>query len=196
MPSHAPQPYRVRKPARVLICTEVPIVGSGLRIRGGIMRRSLTNLAALAMAVTLTQSGCALLMAKGPPENHAELTDFGCTESARTVVLDVAWGVPVTGVMALGMAMGGPEENRLATGVLMVGAPAALALTSIFVGSDRIMRCREALDALEERRRAAQRPPDGIRRTLPDGFVPWIPVGSGWNPLPTNARGSPGGGER
>ena len=136
------------------------------------MCRSSMGVAFLALAVTLTQSGCALLMTHGPPENHAELTDFGCTESARTVALDVAWGIAVTGVMALGLAMG-QEEPDLAKGALLVVLPAGLALTSIFVGSDRIMRCREALDALEERRW----PPPGAEPTPPDMALPWIPMG-------------------
>jgi len=158
------------------------------------VRRSSMGVAFLALAVTLTQSGCALLIAKGPPENHAALNDFGCTESASTVVLDVAWGIPVTGLMALGLAMG-KEEPGVADIALYVGIPGGLALTSIFVGSDRIMRCREALDALEERRRAITRPAPGADPAPPGWVTPWGPASLG--PIhPTGPERNPPGGGR
>jgi hypothetical protein len=153
------------------------------------MRCLLAVRAAFVVTVLSTQSGCALMFAKGPPEDHAERERFECTESARPVVSDLLWGIPTTAVLALGAAMSDERASFVYPAVT-----GTLTLVSVFVGAERIEACREATEALWERRRAARPPPPGVR-SAPGATRPLgTGLGSGWDPLrPSSASAPPPG---
>jgi hypothetical protein len=81
----------------------------------------LTRVAAL-IVLTAGATSCAIAATKGPPSGHRTMTDFACTDSYTTPIIDAIGG--------LSMLPGGP-----------VAAPYVI---SAFIGFRRASACKEA----------------------------------------------------
>lgn len=116
--------------------------------------------------------GCSLIFVEGPPENHAELEYFPCTEGRTLPWLDVI-GAGLNAVDA-GVALADDAASerdvrnaRIASGI----AGAAILGVSASVGFNRVAECRAA--KLEAARRASGLPEttEGVSAALAPGDV-------------------------
>lgn len=96
-------------------------------------------------------SGCSLVFVHGPPEDHAELDSFACTESRTRPILDFI--LAGSSFLAAGQSQPdyGPAYGAATTdnsynilGALLYGISGA-------VGMSRVNECRRAKQELRER---------------------------------------------
>ena len=93
--------------------------------------------------------GCSLAFVRGPPEDHATLSEFECTDSRTLPIIEGVW-------TALFLAAGISElvaptdEWSKVSGPANVGLGVLLGASS-YAGFARVSRCRSAIEELRER---------------------------------------------
>lgn len=101
-----------------------------------------------AMILTmLLGSGCSLLFVHGPPEDHATLARFDCTESNAVPVLDVIWA-GLNGLGAASVDGANPQHDQI------VGVGVAWLVVSgisAVYGFTKVSHCNDAKRQRDQR---------------------------------------------
>jgi hypothetical protein len=105
----------------------------------------------------MLHSGCSFLFVKGPPDNHAKMATFDCSESRAWPVLDTIWAA-LNGLGAVSAASGSemPRQNQqqgadrdtvmaVGFGWLVVSGAAAI------FGYSQVSACNDAKHQRDER---------------------------------------------
>lgn len=108
-----------------------------------------TNLIAIMIVALLFDPGCSFLFVKGPPEQHAQMSSFDCSESNAWPVIDTIWaGLNGLGAISAGNDSTTPNQSQvIAVGVswLVVSGISAI------YGFGKVSACNEARRQREER---------------------------------------------
>jgi len=90
-----------------------------------------------------SQTGCSLLFTNPPPENHAQLNSFSCTESEAAPILDVIWaGLNLMGAVVIA---GNPDAYEDPDQAVAIGlAWTAVSTGSAVFGFSNTKKCRQA----------------------------------------------------
>jgi hypothetical protein len=141
-----------------------------------------TNLIAIMMVALLFHSGCSFLFVKGPPEQHAQMSSFDCSESNAWPVIDTIWA----GLNGLGAISASNDSTTPSPGqpshsqVVAVGVSwLVVSGISAIYGFSKVSTCNDARRQREERyQRAAGvsgAPPVDPDAAMPSGS-PQAPV--------------------
>lgn len=109
----------------------------------------------LTLALVVQSSGCSFMFVHGPPEHHAEMPTFDCSDGAGWPVFDVIWAA-LNGIGAASAA-GSEEMNEMNEGasrgqVIGVGlAWLVISGASAIYGFGKVGECRNAKQQLAER---------------------------------------------
>jgi hypothetical protein len=129
----------------------------------------------LTCLMALTTGGCSWIIVRGPPENHAALDSFSCTESRIPPTMDVVWGSAYLGLSILNQAMS-ENINRVVSAAFGIGIT-AVAGASAYSGFSKTSECRKAYRELERRRQEGL--PQLESPLFPSAAAPWaLPVDS------------------
>jgi hypothetical protein len=101
-------------------------------------------------SLTLTMNGCSWFLVSGPPQDHATLDSFSCTESRAAPMLDVVCGGLYLSLAVLNQLMS-ENINRGVAASFGIGFT-AVAGASAYTGFSRVSRCRAALRELDARK--------------------------------------------
>jgi hypothetical protein len=113
--------------------------------------RSLRALRAAASMLLLgSVTGCGFILTQGPPEGHAQMDYFSCTESNAGPIIDIVWGgLNVLGALVVAADPGDYRDSDAAiVGGLLWGA---LSGSAAAVGFGKTRRCRSAKQQLAQR---------------------------------------------
>jgi len=139
-------------------------------------------------------SGCSFAFVSGPPDNHAQLPYFNCTDSRVVPVLDTIWtALMVADVIALGVqndadwarsagcTAGDPNCPAISRhGAMTLDAVLGLAgAAGMVYGYSKTAQCRQA--------KAEQ-----MARQQPYGPQPYGPMPGSWPPPQGGQPGQPG----
>jgi len=96
-----------------------------------------------------SQSGCSFAFVNGPPEHHAEMATFECTESNAWPVLDAIWA----GLNGLGAASAAGDNQNPNQGQIIAVGLGWLALSGIsaITGFSKVSACNDAKRKRDER---------------------------------------------
>lgn len=102
-------------------------------------------------------SGCGYIVSQGPPDSHAQLDNFSCTESNAGPIIDIIW----LGLVGVTLATGDVSNYDAARVILASGASLGILGSAAAVGFNKSKRCRAAKRQLAERQ-AQTRIPRGV----------------------------------
>jgi Big-like domain-containing protein len=106
------------------------------------------------LLLSVSASGCGFIFSHGPPEGHARLDDFSCTESNAGPITDIIW----LGLFGLTLATGDLGDYDPARVVVASSALTAVSGSAAVVGFNKSKRCRAAKRQLAERQVQARVP--------------------------------------
>jgi hypothetical protein len=101
------------------------------------------------ISAVLLQSGCSFLFVKGPPDNHAEMASFDCSESNALPVLDLIWA----GLNGIGAASAAGDD-QIMNQEQIVGVGLAWVVVSgisAISGFSKVSKCKDARRQRERR---------------------------------------------
>ena len=122
-------------------------------------KRSISHVSAVVclLLLSVSASGCGFIFSHGPPEGHARMEDFSCTESNAGPIIDVIW----LGFFGLTIATGDLSGYDAARVIVTSSVVAAVWGSAAAVGFNKSKRCRAAKRQLAERQ-AQGRVPRGV----------------------------------
>lgn len=101
------------------------------------------------VAALMLHSGCSFLFVKGPPEQHAQMATFDCSDSNAWPVVDAIWAA-LNGIGAASAA--GDDTNPDQGRIVGVGiAWLVVSGASAIYGFSKVGDCKKARRAREER---------------------------------------------
>ena len=110
---------------------------------------------AVVLLLAMATTGCSLIFSHGPPENHAQLDSFTCTEGHTAPALDiVAAGLSLASVLVIASDPAAYESSYGWSSTAGIGVNLgylALYGTSAVIGFNKSKACRAARQQLAER---------------------------------------------
>ena len=105
----------------------------------------------------LCSTGCGFILTHAPPDDHAQLDSFSCTESNGGPIVDFVWaGLNLLGALTIAA---NPDDYPNEGETVAIGLSwAALGTAAGAVGVGKTKKCREAKQALAARQRQGQGP--------------------------------------
>jgi hypothetical protein len=138
----------------------------------------------IVIVALLFHSGCSFLFVKGPPEQHAQMWTFDCSESNAFPILDTIWA-GLNGLGAITAAGDSTTPNQ--TQVIAVGTSwLVVSGISAIYGFSKVSACNEARRQREERYQKALGGPSAVPAPGPG---PALPAGAA--PPSGAPRGAP-----
>lgn len=112
----------------------------------------------LISCLSLSASGCSVLLVNGPPSNHATLDNFACTESKAVPGIDATFA----GLGGVLLVASGAQDPNSGSEEVTKAAGVAIGLVSLLgggisamVGFNKVDRCRTARSELARRSQEA-----------------------------------------
>ena len=138
-----------------------------------------TRLITIMIAVLLFQSGCSFLFVKGPPEQHAQMASFDCSESHAWPVIDTIWA-GLNGLGAINASSDNMTPNQSQVVAVGVSWLVVSGISAIY-GFSQVSACNNARRQREERYQRSMgvsgAPPMDPDAAMPSG-APQAPAAS------------------